>query len=352
MKQKIIKNILITIALLLFSTNLVFFGTGLTMIFVDYLPEYLWWFLIGLVGTAANLFWIHLLSNDYKIKYFFLGEKFNHKIEEYFKNTNNMPDYAKNALLKSMKRQYRITGEIVSVYIDKKETPFDLWCEINCEFNYPNALDKQKLHYLVYCMFLNCEDGGGLYRFFEDLASEPFTYEEFCKLISKTKLVSKELKSLLLTKQYETIFNLMKVEEMNEQEMKIMQDFDENHSDLLFDFSNELHDIVEKLSVETYLEENRFKHLPETAEKVFISKDNTKRICVFYDEGLNVYRVEISTFNFYDENISLMNCEGSWMVQDNKSYYASVELACADIKDELVGLKELKINQKLLKGGM
>ena len=263
-----------------------------------------------------------------------------------------MPEQSRKTILKTMKHQYRVHGEFFFVDYNNKNTPFDLWCEINREFNYPNALDKQKLHYLVYCMFLNCEDGGGLYRFFEDLASEPFTYEEFCKLISKTKLVSKELKSLLLTKQYETIFNLMKVEEMNEQEMKIMQDFDENHSDLLFDFSNELHDIVEKLSVETYLEENRFKHLSETAKKVFISKDNTKRICVFYDEGLNVYRVEISTFNFYDENISLMNCEGTWITQDYKSYYASVELACDDIKHELVGLKEVKINKILLKGGM
>lgn len=341
MKQNFFKNIIIFIALILFSTNIVFFGTGLTMMIVDFLPDYFWWFLLGSIGTAANMFWIHLLSNDYKIKYFFLGKNFDQKVEDYFKDTN-MPDYAKNALLKSMKRQYRINGEIVSVYIEERDTPFELWGEINREFNYPNALDKQKIDYIIFCMHLNAEDGGGLYRFFEDLSFEPFTYDEVYNLINKTKLVSKEIKKLVLDPKYKNIMELFRLDKLNEEQDKILQDFDENDSDLLCKFSNELKGVVENRAITLYREEKRLSGLPNSTVKVYLSKDGFYRICIYFDKGLNVYRVNKSVFQFYDSDSSLLYSEGGWISEENKSYYETVELAYNDIQSLIKGYKEVK----------
>lgn len=342
MKNKSFKNILIFIVLLLFFISLVFFGTGIIMIFVEYSTKYLLFGIVGAVVTVLNMYWIYLLSNNYKLKYFFLGNDFKVKVNQYFSNFADNSKIDKKSLLKTMKHQYRQNGNFFVVDTSCKNIPFDLWSQMNNEFNYANALEKQKSDYIVYCLFLNCEDGGGLYRFFESLSMEMFSYEEYCNIITKQKLFSKSIKELLLNHKYKSIIELFKLDKLNAQQMLILQNFELTDSNLIFQFSKHLTNVVQKLSIDFYLEQKIFEGLPKNIECLYLSKNKMVRFCILFDDNLNVYKVLKSKFIFNCKVGLLMHSEGYWNFENEGSLYATLELAFEAIKEQVKDYLKIK----------
>ena len=82
--------------------------------------------------------------------------------------------------------------------------------------------------------------------------------------------------------------------------------------------------------------------LPENVKKVFISKDKTKRICIYFDKTLNVYKVLKEEFVFYETEYSLMNSMGGWVSHEESSLFETENQALNDIKPQIKDFEEIK----------
>lgn len=336
------KAILLLIPYLIFV--IIMFSAGIMMfVDIDHCEMYFAISSFGFVGFVVFLILIECFSKDYRLKYYFLGRGFRKQKNAYFSTHQNHSKKEKRDIVKNMKHEYRRHGNISITLYCITETPNKIWHDENHAFNYFNALDEQKINYIVGYLYLNCEDGGGYYRFFEELASEPFSYAEFELLIKNSSLFSKKLKSSILKKKHKAVYEAFKSESLSEKESALLDDFDSNESYALFDHQTELFDLVEKLSLKLYFNLKQKENLPDNTVNAFISKDKTKRVCIYLDTKTNAYKINRSTFFFYDTDLSPMNSEGAWAFGDNSSYFETAELALNEIKTEIADFDEIKL---------
>lgn len=328
--------------LIFYLIMVVFWGSSMVISFVE---ESVNWAIVWIVSSVLVLlgaFWIDFYTKRYKFKYLFLGKKFKAQVRKIFEVKTGLSKKEKRNLLKQMKDTYRRTGSIHFAVYDLMETPNKIWSEDNRAFNYGNALDKQKIEYIIYCLNLNAEIGGGFYRFFESLAEEPMTYDEYAGLVKNSDLFSKALKEVLLSKEHKNVFKCFKKEnDLTKDEEDALQKFDENGSNILFDFADEIFKLVEKLSVQNYLDLKKKQGLPENVVRLFMSKDGMKRAYIYFDEQTKTYKANIENFVFYDTDVSPMNSEGNWIGTDGSSYFETQELAFNEIKNAILDLEEL-----------
>ena len=337
-----------TQAILLLIPYLIFviimFSAGIMMfVDIDHCELYFAIATFGFIGFVIFIILIECFSKDYKLKYYFLGNGFKKQKNAYFSTHQNHSKKEKANIIKNMKHEYRRHGNISITLCCITETPNKIWNDDNHAFNYYNSLDTQKINYLVYYLYLYCETGGGFYRFFDELASEPFSYKEFESLIKNSNLFSKELKSAILNKNHKKVYDAFKGEIINENESNFLEEFELNESNALFDHQTELFEIVEKLSISHYLNIKQKENLPDNTINAFISKDKTKRVCIYLDTKTNTYKINRSTFNFFDIDVSPMHSEGGWSFGDNSSYFKTAELALNEIKPEVKDFDEIDI---------
>ena len=334
------KAILLLIGFLFF---VVVMGSCGVMLFVDYQDIYAILFFVGFIGYSIFLILIECFSKDYQLKYYFLGKNFRAQKNAYFLTHTSLTKQEKRDIIKNMKNEYRRHGNVSVTVFCITDTPNKLWTDENYAFSYPNARDEEKINYIIGQLYLYCETGGGFYRFFDTLASEPFDFNEFSTLVKNYPLFSKELKSALTTKKHKEVLNAFKGEVMTEKESALLEEFDENESHLLFDHQTELFNLVEKLSIEFYLNLKQKENLPDNTVMAFISKDKTKRIAIYLDLKTNTYKINRSTFSFYDLDCSPMLSEGSWSFGENSSHFADISLALNDIQKEIEDFDKLEI---------
>ena len=74
-----------------------------------------------------------------------------------------------------------------------------------------------------------------------------------------------------------------------------------------------------------------------------ISKDKTKRIAIFFNPSTNSYKINHARLEFYEFDISPMNSEAGWFMTEYSSFYASIDLALNEIKNEIVDFDELSV---------
>ena len=335
------------IYLILFLMLVVVWGSSTVLVIIEYSTA------MGIVCVASyfavfiGVFLIEKRTKGYMWKYLFLGKKFKAQKDEFFDMHKNFSKKEKKQILKSMKDAYRKTGSIRFAVYYHQITPYKLWSEDYHAFNYGNALDKQKVEYMLFSLQMNTDIGGGLYRFFEDVTNEPFTYKEYKKLINDSKLFSKELKELLLKKEYEKIFEYFKrYDTLSDEEHNELEIFELNESNMIAEFDVELYKIVEDLAVKCYIEFKQKDALPPYVEKFYLSKDKTNRIVIFKDIQTNTYKVNKENFVFYDMESSPMHSEGGWCpvvvgVNSGSSFYETVELAIKDNEKEIKALLEM-----------
>ncbi len=333
--------------LLLFLAVVVVWGVSTALSFIEYSTFWIVVSIVSYFSVFIGVFLIEKHTNHYKWKYLFLGKKFKNQSEEFFALHTDLTKKEKKTMLKTMKRTYRQTGNISIAVYHYQTTPYKLWSEDYSLFNYGNALESQKVEYMLFSLQMNTDMGGCLYRFFEDITNEPFTYKEYKILIKNSKLFSKELKELLLKPEFEKIFEYFKrYETLNDEEHNELEQFELNDSNLIAEFDVELYKTVEELSVKCYLDYMQKESLPPYTERVYISKDKTNRIVIFQDEQTKTYKVNEDSFEFYDLEVSPMHSEGGWMPAPNSlsgsSFYDSVETALADINPKIKDYEELK----------
>lgn len=346
---KIRKDVLVELLyLFLFLAVVVIWGTSTVLLFIEYST---FWAVISVVSyfsVFVGVFLIEKHTNNYKWKFLFLGKNFKEQATKFFAMHPELTKKEKKSMLKTMKRTYRQTGSIRFAVYHYQTTPYKLWAEDYSAFNYGNALENQKAEYMLFSLQMNTDMGGGLYRFFENITNEPFTYKEYKKLIKGSKLFSKEIKELLLKPEYEKIFEYFKkYYTLSDEEHKELENFELNDSNLVAEFDVELYNAVEELSVKNYLEYKERESLPPYAEKLYMSKDKTKRIVIFKDTQTNTYKINEESFVFYDLESSAMHSEGGWLpapgVASGSSFYESVELAIQDNRKEIEKLEEISL---------
>lgn len=332
MSGSLLKSILILAVYLFF---VVIWGVSLVMWVVD---ESETWFIVWLISSAVVLvaaFFVEANSKDYKLKYYFLGKKFQKQKDEYFKTHNPSSKKEKRQLIKDMKLNYRRFGNIEYVVKDYVITPIRLYFDDYVTFNYGNALDEQKTEFIIYSLYAKCLEGGGLYRFFEQMVEEPFSYEEYKTLVKKSTL-SHELKTLTTNAMCKKVFECFeKYDDIREKGHKFLENFELNESNQLFDYQDEIFGVVEKIAMNKYFEYQKTRFIPKNAKKSYISKDNLQRLSICYLEDLNVFNIIREKFTFFDTGAPILHSDGGWSEQEGKSYYETEELALNDIKNEI-----------------
>lgn len=333
------KPILILIVYLAF---VVVWGSLLAIMIIE---ESEAWAIVWLISSVLVLFGAFLIegySNGYKWKYYFLGKNFKKQRDEFFKNHEKVSKKEKRKILKDMKNTYRRFGFVDYAVDDYVVTPIKLYYEDFVAFNYGNALTKQKVEYITYGLYSRCLTGGGLYRFLEDVAEEPFSYEEYVLVVKSTDF-SKKLKELLLNKDCKKAFECLKKEnELSEKEHEFLEGFELNGSNGVYEFETEIFDKVKSIAMNKFFDYHRFRFLPNNAKRVFMSKDNMKRISICFIQNLNSFNIVRDEFVFFDTGAPEHQSEGGWCEHAGMSYYETEQLAINDIKNEIKDYIELK----------
>lgn len=322
----------------------VMFLVSLAMLIDDYLFITAIILCITYILTFIFVFISNVYSNNYKWKFLLLGKNFKKQKKDFFKLHNTFSKSEKRKLIKSMKHNYRISGKIeysVSRYI---QTPSKNFFEDNHAFNYGNALEKQKIEYLIYAMYMSCDFIDEIFNFFEFIKHEPFTYEEYENLIKNCNLLSNNLKNDLLTDKNKEIFEYFKKENLSEDDIN---NFYKNHEDTenpLKKYSDEIDKLVEKIAIENYLSINQKTSIPNNTTHIFLSTDGYKRICIYFDKLSSAYKISKDEFVFFtNDNKPIKDCEGQWISNTLSSYFETPILAISDIKNEIENYNEIKM---------
>ncbi|MBQ8425003.1 MAG: hypothetical protein IJX17_03160 [Clostridia bacterium] len=322
----------------------VMFLSSLAMLIDDYLFITAVILCFSYVLTFVFVFISNVYSNNYKWKYLVLGKEFKRQKENFFKTHNNFSKKEKRKIIKTMKHHFRMYGTIkysVSTHI---QTPYKNFFEDNQAFNYGNALDKQKIEYLIYAMHLNCDFVDEIFNFFEFIKIEPFTYEEYENLIKNCNLLSENLKNDLLNDNNKEIFEFFKKENLSEDEISAFYKKHEEDENPLKKYSSEIDSLVEKIAIENYLFINQKTSIPDNTYHIFISNDGYKRFCIFHDKLSSSYMVAKSEFVFITEdNESIKDCEGQWITTTLSSHYETPILAISDMKNDLYSYTEISV---------
>ena len=348
--NKFDKDRLISIILLILLLSIaVVWGTSSVMLFIE---DSFFWAIISLISyflVFAVVFAIEIHTNQYKLKYLFARKKFIQKLKVYESELLKFERKERKRIITGMKKEFRRTGDVSITMYYELETPSKIWRDINVSFNYGNALDEQKIQYLIFCLNSNCLTAGGFYRFFEDLAFDKFSYDEYVSLVKKCEYFSEDLKNILTKKEFKKIFEIFKKQEnlseatLSEKEIETLREFDENDSNLLFDFHEELHSISEDLAVKEYLFVKKKDSLPQGVKKIFVSKDGLKRIIIRFDEMTKTYKICNQEFVFYSDEYSIFNSGGGWTGSEEKSFFETEKLAMKEIKDLIEDFDEIEI---------
>lgn len=327
------------LTLLLLSA--VFWGTTTAMVFIEYTDLLAILSTIGYFMVWFFVFWIHIYTNGYKLKYLFLGKRFKQQLKTHQLTLNKLPKHERKKAIKSMKDEYRKFGTTSITVYNLNETPYKVFTEDNLAFNYGNALDKQKIEFIAFCLQSNSQTGG-LYRFFEEIDYEPFTYDELKSLIKSSDCFSKELKLYLLNPKFKTIFSYFKkATTLTDKEHERLEKFELGESNFLYDYSDELTDIVEKMAVENYLFYKQRDSLPDTTTRLYVSKDLTERIYIFFDPQSRYYKIGSSTFKFLDPDNRKMYSICDWINNTESSIFQDEILALNEIKSKIKDFTEV-----------
>ncbi len=327
------------LTLLLLSA--IFWGTTTAMVLIQYTD------LLAILSTISYfvvwffVFWIHIFTNGYKLKYLFLGKHFKQQLKSHQITLNKLSKKEKKQAIKSMKDEYRKFGTTSISTCNLIETPYKVFTQDNLAFNYGNALDKQKIEFIAFCLQSNSQTGG-LYRFFEEIDYEPFTYDELKSLIKSSDYFSKELKLYLLNPKFKTIFSYFKkAATLTDKEHERLETFELKESNFLYNYSDELTDIVEKMAIENHLLYKQRDLLPDTTTKLYVSKDLTERIYIFFDPQTRYYKIGSSTFKFFDQDTRKMYSTCDWINNTKSSIFEDEKLALNEIKTQIKDFTEV-----------
>lgn len=351
MKYRTKQNLKTFLLGITYTLFIAFIGISIIFLVLDFGIGSIFLFAITVLGSIFMALIYTVELNHYQWKYLLLGKDFKQKLKDYLKD-KKLSDDERKKLIKQLKSNYRKSGRLNIAMISEVITPNKLWYEDYYAFSYGNALEEQKLEFLVGLLHEKCESGGGFYRFFETLAEqEPFEYDELYRLIKNNNIFSKELTQLLLTSKFKKVFELQKnYKNCTEEDHKFLQDFELGDSNLIYDYQFELFDLVEKFAIKNYLELKRYYDLPENTCRLFYSKDGRQRAGVFFDVEHNVYKNFTEDFLFYSTEQSLLYSDGGWIGQYYNSIFESQELALNELKLQITDFIEEDINKIKNKG--
>lgn len=275
--------------------------------------------------------WTFLLIGNYKLRYFFLGKDYKKQRDEvkFLQKLNK--EYYPNLTEKLMKRNYWVNGCVL--YFKQEITPFSLFIEKNIYFDYTNSAREEKQEHLIYLLYSNIKSGGALNMFLEEVETDGCSYDEYKSLVSDCKYFSAELKNLLLKDELKEVFECNKnFYNLTKEEYDLLEKFELGTSKLIYNYEQEVDDIIKKLAIKNYKESYRLYGLPSGYEKLFFNTDNTQRVCIWKDDSIKAYRILWQEFQFFYEDVDIINSIGEWMPIKVFGIYQNASLALKDIQ--------------------
>ena len=324
------------ICLISMISFLIAFVGSIISLFINFtiLGEVFFW--ITHAGVWISIFETNMIANNYKWKYLFAKKNFRNQINDYFIAHPNYTKKEKNKLIKKMKDTFRKTGLIYYFVDEYIRTPYKLWKENNFAFNYGNAPDYQKISYLVFALRLNIEEDSPLFEFFQYISFEPFSYEEYCKLIKKCNYLSSSLKNILTNEKYKEIFYFLKKQNNDENYLNQLNFYREECENVLNDYIEEIIRNSELVCLMDFFLEKSKEKLPINTVSLFVSRDDTKRIYIYLDSASKLYKYKKEEFVFYETEKPLIHSEGAWTTtQISSSFFETPNLALKEINSEL-----------------
>ena len=293
--------------------------------------------IISLVYDIFAVINIIFSIKGYKWENIILGKDFKNQVFNYFYEHTNYTEEEKKQIIKKMKKTYRRTGYIIDFFNDEYlQTPYRIWHENNLAFNYGNSFDKQKISYLLFSLHLNMSEDSPLFEFLQYISFEPFSYDEFSNLIKNCIFLSDDMKKAIINDKSKEIFEFFKSSVKSDDYLNKLNFYRDELSESLISYSDKIIENCELVCLMEFFEETVKNNLPDSTTQLFISNDNTKRICIYPDKTTMTYKIQRGEFVFFDTEQPLIYSEGQWIcINENSSYFQSEELAINFIKNEL-----------------
>lgn len=230
-KDAVYKVIFLALSLMFFSLSFIFFAMVIAVF-------NLWGLITAILCFIGYLvFWrlARLKYKGYQLKYYFCNKKYNQEIVDVLAKFEGAPQSFIEELRHDTKRRYRYAGYLFSrdsvdrIYKDKEAK---------------NIISK-----LYTKLYEAIKSKGGFVEFFKEIENLDLDSWEINHYLS-TSLISDEF-DYLLAKVYiltdYTIYDNGLSEEFTKRNNKMIEDLNEIYSPLLFNFKDELENVLNKL---------------------------------------------------------------------------------------------------------
>lgn len=300
---------------------------------------------IFLFAFLIYILWLTLGLLNYNPKYFLLGGEYKRQLKHLEYLRKFIPFNYSYLTPRKAKKNYRRYGDILKPLSSINEiTPINISYAVTSGVDQNN--DKEWKTYLLFSLYQSIVCGGGLDRFFEDIARYyDISFAELKTDFKGMPELPDDLKKLLTgTRAKKTLDYNKRFTSLSEGEFDDMCKLETNYSHLANKFESELLSAVEKISMEKYKFIYMLYGIEETAKRVYINGEKDTRYSIWFDKKQNAYRITASEFlPLYPDNRPIYNVY-SWQSLEDYGLYATKELAENEIADKVEGFEVIDID--------
>jgi len=325
---------------ILFPT-LIYMIIGFSALFLIYISIILC-LAIEIINFIIYLFIIFIRLNNYKLRFFFLGKKFEKYLNEYLVRMNKSIDSISKYAMKYEKDLYRKTGKAFQFVLTPYTKIQDLYnkkqfTDVNGEFN----IDNPKLDLLILSeLYLKMNLGAGLYGLFE-LINNELSYDDFYIVINKSSYFNNRIKELLLDDKIKRIYSLINHEnELDDIKSGEIKEFELNYSVFKDDDLKILIKDFNDMAISLYILDEVKKGLNNNACLLLFNIEKRKRIQIIKED--NSYYGIVENFIFYEDNDEEIYNSGSFIEASDKiGIYMTIDDLIEDNEGLLFGFERI-----------
>lgn len=271
--------------------------------------------ILGFVFSVFFFFILCLTNNNYKLKYYFLGKKFQEQLKVALQQAPCMDSRNFKYLISEYKDMYRQFGQLQVIKFD----PYSLFKREVNDFSYEISNDQMKLNFIVFKLFVGSISDGGINNLLMAIADTPFTKKEIMKICSKSGIMSSrlldyldnELKYLRFVRRYKKVPNKI--------EFRSLVDMLSYNSYKLYFFEAELINILDYLA--GIISKKQFNKIANFSKYLYSADGHTRG---YVKSRKNNYIAVI-------ENLK----QGDWEVYENSKPFATRSSALNEIKSTI-----------------
>ena len=115
-----------------------------------------------------------------------------------------------------------------------------------------------------------------------------------------------------------------------------LNSYKENTKTILNDHILEIKTAGEKICFSEFVNQMKMANLPQNTKVVFLSNDNLKRFCIYFDEASKTFKFSKMELTFYDFDKPQIQSDANWETRENNSsYFSNIDLVFNEIQNEV-----------------